>query len=114
MFRIAQTIAHRHDCQFLITGENLGQVASQTLHNIFVTSRAVTIPIIRPLIGLDKLDIITLAERIGTYEISIENASHCRAVPRYPAIRANLSMIEALEDRLDIQALVDEALSLSQ
>jgi thiamine biosynthesis protein ThiI len=114
MFRIAQTIAHRHDCQFLITGENLGQVASQTLHNIFVTSRAVTIPIIRPLIGLDKLDIITLAERIGTYEISIENVSNCRAVPRYPAIRANLSMIEALEDRLDIQALVDEALSLPQ
>ncbi|MBU7032560.1 MAG: tRNA 4-thiouridine(8) synthase ThiI [Theionarchaea archaeon] len=113
MFRIAQTFAHRNNCQFLITGENLGQVASQTLHNIYVTSRAVALPIIRPLIGLDKLDIITLAERIGTYEISIENSSQCRAVPRYPAIRANLSVIEALEKRLDISGLIDEALSLS-
>jgi thiamine biosynthesis protein ThiI len=111
MLRIAETLAEDYHCQFLLTGENLGQVASQTLHNLYVTSRAVTIPIIRPLIGLDKLDIITLAEQIGTYGISIENASRCTAVPRYPTIRANLSRIEELENRLNIHALIDEALS---
>jgi thiamine biosynthesis protein ThiI len=111
MFRIAEILAEEYHCHFLITGENLGQVASQTLHNLYVTSRAVTIPIIRPLIGLDKLDIITLAEQIGTYGISIENASRCTAVPRYPTIRATLTRIEELENRLDIQALIDEALS---
>jgi len=111
MFRVAEKCARENHCQFLITGENLGQVASQTLQNIYVTSRAVTLPIIRPLIGLDKLDIIAIAEKIGTYEISIETASHCSAVPRYPAIRAQLKKIEELENRLNIQRLIEDAVS---
>ena len=100
MFRTAEKIAHKTGCNFLITGENLGQVASQTLQNMYVTSRAVTIPIVRPVIGLDKLDIIALAEKIGTFRLSIEKAVGCRAVPKYPVTRAQLDKIEALEQLL--------------
>jgi thiamine biosynthesis protein ThiI len=104
MFRTAEKIAHETGCSFLITGENLGQVASQTLQNMYVTSRAVTIPIVRPVIGLDKLDIIALAEKIGTFRISIEKAAVCGAVPKYPVTRARLDKIEALEQLLGIDA----------
>ena len=114
MFRTAERIAHREGCNFLITGENLGQVASQTLQNIFVASKAVSLPIVRPLIGLDKLDIITIAEQIGTYNISIEMITHCDAVPTYPAIRASLQKIEAIEKHIDIEGLIQEALGQTQ
>lgn len=109
MFRIAERIARINWCNFLVTGENLGQVASQTLKNVYVTSRGVSMPIVRPLIGLDKLDIITIAEKIGTYDISIENTVSCKAVPQYPVIRAQLEGIEAIENRIDIEGLVREA-----
>lgn len=111
MLRIAECIAHIEDCTFLVTGENLGQVASQTLQNIYVISRAVTMPIVRPLIGLDKLDIIAIAERIGTYNISIEKAACCDAVPKYPAIRAQVERIEAFEKNMDIDSLVHKAVA---
>ncbi len=110
MLRIAERIAQDEHCTFLVTGENLGQVASQTLQNIYVTSRAVTIPVVRPVIGLDKLDIISIAERIGTYNISIEKQIHCDAVPRYPVIKAQLEAIEALERDIDVEELVLRAL----
>jgi thiamine biosynthesis protein ThiI len=109
MFRIGERIAHVMGGDFLVTGESLGQVASQTLQNIYVTSRAVEIPIVRPVIGLDKLDIISIAETVGTYEISIEKASSCRAVPRYPATRAHLETVEALERRLSVEHFVSRA-----
>ncbi len=111
MLRIAERIARMKVCDFLVTGENLGQVASQTLQNVYVTSRAVSIPVVRPLIGLDKLDIITIAEKIGTYDISIEKAASCKAVPRYPVIRAQLERIEAIEKRISIEKLIKEAVS---
>ncbi len=114
MFRMAERIAHRETCHFLITGENLGQVASQTLKNIYVTSRAVEIPIVRPLIGLDKLDIISIAEKISTYDISVEKASECSAVPKYPAVRGHLEKIEALEKSLDIQSHTQKALEAAE
>jgi thiamine biosynthesis protein ThiI len=110
MFRIAERIAHMKNCNFLLTGENLGQVASQTLQNIYVTSKAVKIPIVRPVIGLDKLDIIAIAEKIGTYDISIENKTRCDAVPRYPVIKAQLERIEAIESLIDIETAIQEAL----
>lgn len=110
MFRIAERIALKEFCDFLLTGENLGQVASQTLQNIYVTSRAVEIPIVRPLIGLDKLDVIALAEKIGTYNISIENTESCRAVPQYPAIKAQLEKILTIEARMHVDELVGKAL----
>ncbi|MBU6996367.1 MAG: hypothetical protein HXS41_07205 [Theionarchaea archaeon] len=109
MFRVGERIALDMGGDFLVTGENLGQVASQTLQNILVTSRAVQIPIVRPVIGLDKLDIISIAETVGTYEISTGKAATCRAVPRYPATRAQLHTVEALEKRLPIERLVSRA-----
>ncbi|MGD2248386.1 MAG: hypothetical protein PVF58_08255 [Candidatus Methanofastidiosia archaeon] len=111
MYRIAEQVALKNECSFLVTGENLGQVASQTLTNIFVTSKAVDIPIVRPLIGLDKLDIISIAEDIGTYNISIQKKTQCTAVPAYPAVRAQLNKIEALEDTLDIAGIIHTILS---
>lgn len=110
MLKTAERIAHMNQCDFLVTGENLGQVASQTLQNIYVTSRAVSIPVVRPLIGLDKLDIITIAENIDTYTISTEKAVPCKAVPQYPAIRAHLARVEAVEERFDIEGLIKKAL----
>jgi thiamine biosynthesis protein ThiI len=110
MFRIAERIAHMKNCNFLLTGENLGQVASQTLQNIYVTSRAVEIPIVRPVIGLDKLDIIAIAEKIGTYDISIENKTYCDAVPRYPVIKAQLERVEAIESLIDIETSIQGTL----
>lgn len=109
MFRIAETVAHMTGADMLVTGENAGQVASQTLTNILVTSKAVTIPIVRPLIGLDKLDIIEIAQRIGTYDISIQKAVCCFATPRYPAVRASLEKIEAIEKHMNLKELVDES-----
>ncbi|MBU7014106.1 MAG: hypothetical protein HXS52_06725 [Theionarchaea archaeon] len=109
MFRVGERVAHVMGGDFLVTGENLGQVASQTLQNIYVTSRAVRISIVRPVIGLDKLDIISIAETLGTYEISTEKASGCRAVPRYPATRAQLDTVEALERRLPVEHFVARA-----
>lgn len=114
MLRTAEKVARRENCDFLITGENLGQVASQTLQNIYVTSRAVMMPIVRPLIGLDKLDIIALAEKIGTYTISIEKAAFCSAVPRYPVVRAQMQKIESIEKRLNIEKLVSKAFENSE
>ncbi len=109
MFRVAEEIARIEHGDFLLTGENLGQVASQTLPNIYAISRVVDTPIVRPLIGLDKLDIITIAEKIGTYDISIEKVTPCSAVPQYPVVRAQLERIEALESRIDLEALVKKA-----
>ena len=109
MLRMAERIAWKKNCDFLITGENLGQVASQTLQIIYVISQAVDIPIVRPLIGLDKLDIITVAEEIGTYSVSIEKAPLCSAVPQYPSVRAQLKRIEDIESGINIEGLVRKA-----
>ncbi len=109
MFEIAEKVADTTGADFLVTGENLGQVASQTLTNIFVTSRAVTLPIIRPLIGLDKLDIIEIAQKIGTYKISIQKAVCCFATPKYPAIRASLEKIGDIERRIDVRKLIERS-----
>ncbi|MBU7044823.1 MAG: hypothetical protein HXS54_00180, partial [Theionarchaea archaeon] len=84
-------------------------VASQTLQNIYVISQAVDIPIVRPLIGLDKLDIITVAEDIGTYSVSIEKAPLCSAVPQYPSVRAQLKRIEDIESGINIEGLIRKA-----
>lgn len=107
MFRVAEKVADTTRCDFLVTGENLGQVASQTSVNILVTSQAVTIPIVRPLIGLDKLDIITIAQRIGTYSLSIQKAVCCFATPKYPATRASLEKIEEIERKISIKESVE-------
>lgn len=107
MFRVAEKVAERESCDFLVTGENVGQVASQTLTNILVTSHSTPIPIVRPLIGLDKLDIIAIAQRIGTYPLSIQKAVCCFATPKYPATRASLEVIEEIERKMSINELVE-------
>ncbi len=113
MMRIAEKLAKRRGCPALVTGENLGQVASQTMEAIAVTDRVVEMPVFRPLIGLDKLEIIQMATRVGTYETSILPYEDCCTVftPRHPATKPKLEDIEKAEALLDCEALIDEAIT---
>jgi thiamine biosynthesis protein ThiI len=108
MLRIAQALARRAGALALTTGESLGQVASQTLENIACIDEAATLPVLRPLIGMDKLEITATAQQIGTFEISIEPDADCCTLftPRHPATRATLDEIRAAERGLDIERLV--------
>lgn len=112
MLRIAEVIARQRDAQALVTGESLGQVASQTLYNLQVIEAAATLPVLRPLIGMDKVEIMAEARAIGTFETSILPDQDCCTlfVPRHPATRARLDRIEASEQKLDIHALIHLAL----
>jgi tRNA uracil 4-sulfurtransferase len=114
MMRYAEAIAVRDNASAIVTGESLGQVASQTLQNLRAIEDAVRIPILRPLIGLDKEDIIQTAKRIGTYELSTVRTTGCSAVPFKPATRARLDHIHEEEAKLDIQGLVQEAVGGSE
>ena len=109
MLRVAEKIAQREGAKALLTGESLGQVASQTLRNINTESQAVDIPILRPLIGLDKLEIERMAKRTGTYEISILPGMCCDMVPKRPSTYSKLSVILKEEEKVDIEGLVEEA-----
>ena len=113
MLRIAEAIARRAGAEALVTGESLGQVASQTLANLAVIEAAATLPVLRPLIGTDKSEIMTEAERIGTFETSIIPDQDCCTlfVPRHPATRAHLGDVLALEARVDVGALVAQAVA---
>ncbi len=108
MLRIAEQVARREKCQALVTGESLAQVASQTLENMAVIQQAAQLPVLRPLVGMDKQEIIDQARRIGTYEISsIPDQDCCQLfVPKHPATRARLADVEQDEGRLDIEALI--------
>jgi thiamine biosynthesis protein ThiI len=109
MIRIAEAIARRAGALVLATGESLGQVASQTLENIAAIDAAATMPVLRPLIGTDKIEIIEEAKRLGTFEISIEPDADCCTlfVPKHPATRMTEAEALALESRLSIDALVE-------
>ena len=111
MMRIAQEIARKNRCMMLITGEDLGQVASQTAEAITVTDACVEIPVLRPLIGMDKVDIMDKAREIGTYETSIEPFEDCCTVflPKHPTTKPKLARIEQSESALDVDALVKAA-----
>ena len=108
MLRIAEALARRAGALALTTGESLGQVASQTLDNIACIDAAATLPVLRPLIGMDKLEITQQAQRLGTFEISIEPDADCCTLftPKHPATRASLADIAAAEARLDLDRLV--------
>lgn len=112
MLRIAQVLAKREHALALVTGDSLGQVASQTLRNLVAVDAAAKIPIFRPLIGADKLEILGTARRIGTYEISSEPFHDCCPVflPRNPALFARPEQLDAAEAQLDVPALVAMAL----
>lgn len=111
MMRIAQEIAKKNRCMMLITGEDLGQVASQTAEAITVTDACVDIPVLRPLIGMDKVDIMDKAREIGTYETSIEPFEDCCTVflPKHPTTKPKLARIEESESALDVDGLVKAA-----
>jgi tRNA uracil 4-sulfurtransferase len=108
MVRIAEALARKHGAVALTTGESLGQVASQTLPNIARIDEAATMPILRPLIGMDKLEITEQARRLGTFEISIEPDADCCTlfVPKHPATHMSEHEVGAVEARLDIPRLV--------
>jgi thiamine biosynthesis protein ThiI len=111
MLRIAEAIARRAGARALVTGEVVGQVASQTLENLSVIGAATAMPVLRPLIGFDKDEITAEAQRIGTYPISIVPDQDCCQLftPRHPATRARSAEIERLEEGLPIAALVERA-----
>lgn len=113
MVRIAEKLAQQHQCLSLISGESLGQVASQTLESLDVINRAIDGLILRPLIALDKNEIIELAKRIGTYETSILPYEDCCTVftPVAPVIKPKLEKVLAYEKRFDVEALVDKAVA---
>jgi thiamine biosynthesis protein ThiI len=108
MARIAERVAHRVGAAALVTGDSLGQVASQTLHNLARSDEAVALPILRPLIGMDKLEITEQARALNTFEISIEPDTDCCTlfVPKHPGTRMSREDAVLIEARLDIAALV--------
>ncbi len=112
MMYLAEKIAEKIDAPALVTGESVGQVASQTLSNIRATSDVVSRPVLRPLSGLNKEDIINRARDIGTYEISIEPYEDCCSffVPLHPETKANLIDVQKTEAKIDLQPLYDDAL----
>ena len=113
MMRLSEALAKKAGAKALITGESLGQVASQTMNALCVTEDVVSMPVFRPLIGMDKVDIIHTAQRIGTYETSILPYEDCCTVftPRHPVTRPALADVLAAESALDVAALCEEALS---
>lgn len=113
MMRIAEAIAVKNGDMMLITGEDLGQVASQTAEALVVTDSVVKMPVMRPLIAMDKVDIMDKAREIGTYDISIQPYEDCCTVflPKHPVTKPKLDRIEASESALDVQALVDAAVA---
>ncbi len=116
MMRLAEQIARREKARVLVTGDSVGQVASQTIENIDVVSRAVQMPILRPLIGDDKIEIVEVARRIGTYDISIQPDQDCCSlfVPKHPETKANLAAVERSEARLEINEAMNAALESAE
>ncbi|MCR5300838.1 MAG: tRNA 4-thiouridine(8) synthase ThiI [Lachnospiraceae bacterium] len=118
MMRIAEHIAKENECLGLITGESIGQVASQTMHSLAVTNEVCSLPVLRPLIGFDKQEIIEVSEKIGTFETSILPYEDCCTifVAKHPVTKPNLKMIKRSEERLAdcIDALVKTALDTDE
>lgn len=118
MMKIAETIAKETECLGLITGESIGQVASQTIQSLAVTNEVCTLPVFRPLIGFDKMEIVDISEKIGTYETSILPYEDCCTifVAKHPVTKPNLNVIKRHEKNLDgvIEDLVQKALETDE
>ncbi len=112
MMRIAERIAHKDKCLALVTGESVGQVASQTLESLAATNAAVSMPVLRPLIGMDKAEITEIAQRYGTFETSILPFEDCCTVfvPKHPVTRPRLDAIREAEAGIDAEAMISAAL----
>ena len=111
MMRIAQRVAKRCGAKALVTGESLGQVASQTMDAMTVTGQVVDIPVLRPVVGMDKEEIVQISRKIGTYDTSILPYEDCCTVftPRHPRLRPTVEEAEAAEAGLDVEAMVQAA-----
>ncbi len=113
MMRIAERIASERGASVLITGESLGQVASQTTESIIATNSAVNMPVMRPLIALDKVEIMEKAKKIGSFETSIQPNEDCCTVflPKHPTTKPKLERLEESESKMDSEKLINEAIS---
>lgn len=113
MMKIAEKVAQETDCCMLITGENLGQVASQTAEALVVTDQSVQMPVMRPLIAMDKVDIMEIAKNIGTFETSILPYEDCCTVflPKHPTTKPKLAKILESESRLEVEQLIADAVA---
>lgn len=111
MMKISEIIALREDCGALITGESVGQVASQTMHAIACTDAATSLPVFRPLIGMDKEEVVIISRKIDTFDISIQPYEDCCTVftPKHPRTRPKLEYVEKAESVLGVEAMVAEA-----
>ena len=111
MMRISEMVAERTGAGCLVTGESLGQVASQTMEAMRATTAVTTLPILRPVVGMDKEEIVRIARRINTFETSILPYEDCCTVftPRHPRLRPVLGELEAAEAALDVEGLVKAA-----
>ncbi len=116
MLRMAEAVAHRHKALALVTGENVAQVASQTLPNMRAINEVASLPILRPLAGDDKIEIIEKARDIGTYDISTAPYEDCCSlfVPGNPETRANLNMVRRLDAQIDHETLVKQAIESAE
>lgn len=118
MMRIAEHIAKETECLGLITGESIGQVASQTMHSLAATNEVCTMPVYRPLIGFDKQEIVEISEKINTYETSILPYEDCCTifVAKHPVTKPNLNIIKKHEENLNekIDELVKTALETDE
>ncbi len=112
MYRLAERVAKRRNCLALITGESVGQVASQTLHSMRVINEVVKLPVIRPLATTDKTEIMDIAKRIGTYDISIRPYIDCCTIftPKNPVTRPELHIVEEYEKKFDFDTLIWDAI----
>ncbi|MBD3388018.1 MAG: hypothetical protein GF416_03125 [Candidatus Altiarchaeales archaeon] len=111
MYRVAERIAEREGADFIVTGESIGQVASQTVENLEVLDNAVKMPVIRPLIGFDKEETIRIARDIGTYSISSRKSAGCPFVPKAPATKSRIEDVLKEESKIDLDALVEQGAS---
>ena len=113
MMRIAERLAAQAGAKAIVTGESVGQVSSQTLENIAVVDNVANMPVLRPLIGLNKEEIVGMARNIGTFPVSIQPDQDCCSlfVPRHPETRARLATVERLEESLPVCQMVSEAMA---
>jgi len=116
MMKIAEKIAEKSGSLAIVTGEAIGQVASQTMESLLVTNSAVTLPVYRPLIGMDKNEVIEIARRIGTFDVSILPYEDCCTVfvAKHPVIKPSLQKTLEYEEVLDSENLIDRALSQTE
>ncbi|RLI04445.1 hypothetical protein DRO26_04565 [Candidatus Bathyarchaeota archaeon] len=114
MFRVAEKLAQELGAVALVTGESLGQVASQTLQNMYVEDKAVKIPVLRPLLGLNKEETVKIAKKIGTYDVSITPVEGCVFNPKKPATKAKMEEISEEEKKINISEVVLNLLNIKQ